>query len=302
MRTKKHNYTSLRGEMKEIYFKDQGTNLSHGFKKKILGVASYTLAKSFPGLSNKLAEKILCTPIKPNVKKIIPDDFELSHIEVMGKKVSIYKKGESEKVILFSHGWSASSVNFSSFFDSYIEAGYSVIAFDQFAHGESEGKISNYYFFYSVLKAVYDELSSMHKIVGIVGHSIGASACIGAQLPIDIKLCLISPLIPVVDSLYDNVKEFGLSGLMISTFLKSYERRFGIDINAIDPKALIKNMKNKSLIIHCNDDQFIKHKKNQPFYSENQKSNLIVLDGVGHFRILKSKDVVLKSLEFMNEE
>ena len=106
--------------MKEIYFTEHSGSFLQSIKKKILGVSSYTLAKFLPVVSNQVAEKVLCTPIKPKTKRRVPVDFHRTTIDVLGKKISIFKKGTSDKTVIFSHGWSSNGFHFSSFFDSYI--------------------------------------------------------------------------------------------------------------------------------------------------------------------------------------
>ena len=288
--------------MKEIYFTDHSASLNHKFKKKLLALGSYALARGVPFFSNRIAEKILCTPVKSKAQAKIPEGFRTSYIEVMNKKVAIYEKGVSDKVVLFVHGWSGNAFNFKSFFKTYIDAGYKVITFDQIAHGNSEGDTSNYYFFYQTLEAVYQHLSIDNNIEAIIAHSMGTSASVGARLPSGVKLCFIAPVIPVFDSLYSSVKGFGLSGLMVKKFLSSYESRFDLDLTSIDPKELIKSVDNPLKIIHSIDDQYIRPQDNLPYYSEKQKVNIVNLDGLGHFRILKSKEVVDLSLEFINDK
>jgi esterase/lipase len=284
--------------MKEIYFDTESRSISKVLKKKIINASSYTLAKISPKISNELAEKVLCTPIRPKIKRKIPSDFKVTKLKILDSVVNVYTKGTSDKYILFSHGWSGNAFNFSSFFDDFIDAGYSIICFDQIAHGYSEGKISNYYFFYNVFESVYKELVQTYNILGVVGHSMGASAIIGAKLPKELKLCLVAPLIPVFESLYSNTDSFGISSLTVKNFLKSYENRFSVSLNDIDPKNIVSKLKNDIYIVHSKDDQFIDHENNVPFYNQTQLDSVDLIDGVGHFRILKSEEVINKCLDF----
>lgn len=286
--------------MKEIYFETKAPSITQNIKKGFFKASSYTLAKIYPVLSNHLAERLLCTPVRPKVKRRIGSGFDVKQMRILGHDVNIYIKGQSSKYILFSHGWSGNAFNFSSFYDDFLDAGYSVICFDQIAHGHSEGNISNYYYFYNVFETIYNELKSKFDILGVVGHSMGSSAIVGSKLNADIKLCLIAPLIPVFESLYLNTERFGISPLTVSNFLKSYEKRFSVKLDEIDPKNIISKLKNDLLIIHSEDDQFIDHYRNLPFYNNSQKESVQMINGLGHFRILKSKEVIDKCLSFLN--
>lgn len=283
--------------MKEIYFsnQDNGFNL----KKFFLHYSSYSLARFTPKISNLLAEKILCTPIKSKVKKNVLDDFTKKRFSLMGNDLVVYEKGDSNKVVIFSHGWSGKGSDFSLYFDDIINLGFKVVVLDHVAHGDSKEKHSNFYFFYEGVKLILDEYKKDHQISSVIAHSMGAGATVAAIEDKDIKLFLLAPAISVFDFLYTSVTKFGLSARMVKTFLNSYEKKFSISVDNLDPKNKIKNIKNDMHIYHCFDDKFVKLDENLYFLNDVQKENLTSFNGLGHFRILKSKEVrdhILKKL------
>src|ERR671919_499626 len=51
--------------------------------------------------------------------------------------------GSSGPVVLLMHGWGGARAQMTGFVDPLLFAGYRVVAYDQPAHGESDGKMTN---------------------------------------------------------------------------------------------------------------------------------------------------------------
>ncbi|HEY6073502.1 MAG TPA: alpha/beta fold hydrolase, partial [Anaerolineales bacterium] len=51
--------------------------------------------------------------------------------------------GKGGLAVLLMHGWGGSRAQMTGFVDPLLEAGYGVVAYDQPAHGESEGRMTN---------------------------------------------------------------------------------------------------------------------------------------------------------------
>ena len=51
--------------------------------------------------------------------------------------------GESGPAVLLMHGWGGARAQMTGFVEPLLSAGYRVVAYDQPAHGESDGKMTN---------------------------------------------------------------------------------------------------------------------------------------------------------------
>lgn len=80
-----------------------------------------------------------------------------------------------EPTVLLLHGWGSHAARFGSFVEPLLTAGYRVVGIDAPAHGESSGKRSDLAQFRSALRRALQEFA---PVVGIVAHSMGASAAV----------------------------------------------------------------------------------------------------------------------------
>lgn len=79
------------------------------------------------------------------------------------------------RTVLLLHGWGSHAARFGSFVEPLLAAGYRVVGIDAPAHGESTGKRSDLAQFRAALQRALQEFA---PVVGIVAHSMGASAAV----------------------------------------------------------------------------------------------------------------------------
>src|SRR5215216_821091 len=60
-----------------------------------------------------------------------------------GGELAVSTWGDSGPAVLLMHGWGGARAQMTGFVDPLLAAGYRVIAYDQPAHGESDGKMTN---------------------------------------------------------------------------------------------------------------------------------------------------------------
>ncbi len=86
-------------------------------------------------------------------------------------------RGEPARLptVLLLHGWGSHAARFGSFVEPLLAAGYRVVGIDAPAHGESTGKRSDLAQFRVALRVALQEFT---PVVGIVAHSMGASAAV----------------------------------------------------------------------------------------------------------------------------
>jgi pimeloyl-ACP methyl ester carboxylesterase len=290
--------------MKAIYFGKQKNKPSvyDRYGKPVLEWGTEKLTKNFPDTSLKISESILCSPHRPKNAGDSPIDFEVHDIDVFGKKVRLYSKGESDKALLFIHGWSGSARNFKSFYKRALDQGYSVWGIDHVGHGDSEGKYSNFIYFVEGVKQAFQYVRARKNIAGVIGHSMGASAVVSAGLPSDIKTVLLSPVIPLFENMYDLTREFGISRKMVDHLFESIENRLARQIEELNPVERWKFFKNPRIIFHDVEDQFIPLEKNLKYIDSGKEIGLNITQGLGHFRILKDSALIHQSLEFLEDQ
>jgi len=60
-----------------------------------------------------------------------------------GGELAVTTWGSAGRTILLMHGWGGSRAQMTGFVDPLLSARYRVVAYDQPAHGESDGKLTN---------------------------------------------------------------------------------------------------------------------------------------------------------------
>ena len=80
--------------------------------------------------------------VKPKARTIIEwgNNYRLPF---EGGELAVTTWGNDAPAVLLMHGWGGARAQMTGFVDSLIIAGYRVVAYDQPAHGELDGKMTN---------------------------------------------------------------------------------------------------------------------------------------------------------------
>ena len=289
--------------MKAIYFSQNKAATSKSWSRNLLQWGSETLTEHFPRTSLKLSEHLLCRPTRPKRQRALDESFERHEILVHGQRLRLYRKGNSDRAIVFSHGWSGQASNFKRFMREALEQGFSVWAIDHLGHGESQGEYANFFLFVAGLEEAFRYIRARDAIVGMVGHSMGSSAIISAKIPSDIPVVLLAPVIPFFENMQEIITGFGISQKTLMHLFKEIEQRVGRDFADIDPQLQWSRFANRKLVFHDVEDKYIALEKNlASIPSSDPQTELNVTQGLGHFRILHDSAVIYQSLDFLRRK
>ncbi|HVY22872.1 MAG TPA: alpha/beta fold hydrolase [Steroidobacteraceae bacterium] len=287
--------------MKQIYFANgKDPSLLRRSRKGITRAVTGTSLRLFPGITTRLAERMLCVTSPPR-RKLVDLKFSVDELDVYDQKIRVFQTGTSDRSILFVHGWSGSSADFNAFYQPVLDAGFNVIAIDHVAHGASPGKVANMFLFVRAIEQVLNKNDT--RITGVIAHSMGASAVVNAvhMRHGDLPVVLISPVFPFFESLYQSVDNFGISTEWVDRLLTVFENRYGRSIDEIDPKITIQKFSNPVLTIQDRQDRHIPLETNRQHFTPHISASLHETDGLGHFKILGAEEVVARSVRFVKE-
>lgn len=223
-------------------------------------------------------------------------------VESRGKKIQLWKTGTGP-ALLFVHGWNGRGVQFQRFFQPALDAGYSVLFFDAPAHGHSEGETTNYLEVTESLKPIFN-----HKvgkdIVGVVAHSLGASAIINhlSRHYTPIKIVLIAPALRLLELLFTSFNIHGVPERTAIKLIKEVEKEFQIPLETQNPIDLIYQLSNNILIIHDKKDKTTPIGPSIQVAKERENTDLMETEGYGHNRLLKQKRVIEKTIHFIKNK
>lgn len=225
---------------------------------------------------------------------------ERFEIIVHDQKVQCWKWGKGPSII-FAHGWNGRGVQFCQFFNEVIKNGYSVIAFDGPAHGESEGKTSSYFQMTDTVRALIIYLQP-ENVFGLVGHSFGASAIINtlSKEHYQIPAVLIAPALKLKELLDRTFYTVGLPKSILKSLITDYEEKFSYNLKKDNPINLLKTFSLKALIVHDSEDLVTPFTESEEIADLYDSIELFRTDGLGHKRVLTKKSVINKTIDYLN--
>lgn len=213
-------------------------------------------------------------------------------IHVHGKAIQCWKWGRGPG-ILFVHGWNGRGVHFRHFFKEFINAGYTVVAYDAPAHGESEGQGTSYFELSDVVRSFLNPSLSL-DIQGIVAHSLGASAvinCLSKDKP-SIPAVLIAPALKLRQLLYNTFDNQGLPKIVYQTMIAELEACYGYSLYDDDPYRLLNMISSEVFIVHDKDDPITPYMDSKVLAEKLGHVYLLTTEGMGHKNILRDPTIV----------
>lgn len=211
-----------------------------------------------------------------------------------GEEIEVYSWGAGCPVLLV-HGWGGRAANFAAFIGPMRAAGLRVVAFDAPAHGQSSGTLSSGPAFASAIEMVEAQEGPFHAIVA---HSLGAlaSTCAqgrGVKVGRAVYLgacCWVEPL------LTDFIARFELAEEVRRELFRFSAGEFGseeISANAVAPRL----GDTVALLMHDPDDAEMPYHHSAAIAAAWPNALLVPTPGVGHRRILRSRDIITRTLE-----
>lgn len=210
----------------------------------------------------------------------------------------IAHKYGSGKTVLLVHGWGGRGLQLGSLIEPIVKQGFSVLALDGPAHGRSPGDWTSPTHFAGFLKSVSLELGSLHAIIA---HSFGAVTTILAlDNGVDAdRAVLISGANRYGDILKTYSEILGLSPEASHLFTQAVSYRVGVAAKELMVADYFARVKQPALIIHDRNDKELKFTESEALAKANPKARLVITEGLGHRRILKSDILVQKVTEFL---
>ncbi len=228
-------------------------------------------------------------------------DFELEILDKAQKEdftfeefsIRKYKWGNSNKRVLCVHGWEGQGANFGGIVDTLLDKGYEVVTFDAPSHGFSSKGKTNWFDYIRLTTQMAQE----YQPDVIISHSFGsvASATMlrnSQDLQIKQWFLITSP-----HDVKERIKDFsvplGVTDRTISKLIPLLESDTGEHIDDLNMSVFCADLKNvpEAFIIHGNGDKILPIRLSKRIHQDFPQSELIELDGLGHFRILWSDEL-----------
>ncbi|WP_456295077.1 lysophospholipase [Vibrio sp. AK197] len=280
----------------KIYF---NTSNKFSFKRSLVSVSTRLHHAVAPKHAENLARKLLLTPVRSKPKNAQPQGLIKRELKTSEGTLQTYQLGEGPVWVL-THGWSGTANQFMPLMEHIASQGYTALAYDHPAHGESEGVYGHIPGFVRGLEAVLDNCGD---VAGIIGHSMGTAAALEChhQKLLNCPMLLIAPVLDYLDNLFSSLKRSGYSMKLFNAVALELEKEYHYPLHSIDPYTKLCNRTSRTFIVHDQDDKFARFAVSQKAANEIDNVTLIATQGQGHGRIMKS-DFVMQAFNVLAQE
>jgi len=253
-----------------------------------------------------IIKKAISTLMNPQVRKLRANEEQIlamAQQEVLdyeGFKVQLYKWGSGTKKILMVHGWEGQAGNFSDVVTALLNEDVTIYAFDAPSHGHSSKGETSIFQFVEVVSI----LLRKHKVDYIVSHSFGGVATVSAlynnrDITVE-KYCLFTTPDRFTERIDDVANMIGLSDGIKKKLLARLQEDLDGDIETFNVSDFVQQVAvDKALIIHDKADRVIPISRARNVHSKWPASDMLEVEGTGHFRILRSSEVITAAVDFL---
>ena len=261
-----------------------------------------------PDLATAWAEQLFLTPPRPKDAALTSLDLIDAKSELLehkGRSIATWTWGARSReapAVLLAHGWGGNAAQMRGFVFPLLSAGYRVVAFDQPAHGASEGRLTGLPDFADVLAQVaWHAGARQGGIAGVVAHSLGgaaASLAMSRGLPVR-RAVVIATSLDVAAHARRFARWHGMPERVREAMQAAIEERFGVRWSQLDVARLAPGLAAPALVVHDRDDRVVPWTEATRFARLWPQARLLLTRGLGHRRILADEKVTAAAADFI---
>lgn len=257
----------------------------------------------FPGF---VVNKAYQTLTNPQIKKLrvheieVLDQAEKEKVEFSGFQIQTYKWGNGSKKVLLIHGWEGQSGNFAEIIEGLVNADYTVFAFDGPSHGFSSKGPTSLMEFTKLVGVMIRKF----EVSKLVSHSFGGvattySLSINPDIHIEKYVLLTAP--DRFSERIDHVaKQMGISENVKRKLIAKLKKESGMEVDQLNVSLFVQKINvERALIIQDRNDRIVPLSQSNEVHKHWKASTLEVIEGTGHFKILRDQKVVARVVEFL---
>lgn len=209
--------------------------------------------------------------------------------------------GESGPTVLLMHGWGGARAQMTGFVEPLLAAGYRVVAYDQPAHGESDGMLTNLLEISPTMDLIMQREGTFDAIIA---HSFGtivtSYALVKQNFPAPTKLVYLGAF----NRLWDAVPRFqvlaNLPDELINGLSQMIIENFGEGVlDEIVNEDLVKQIHIPALMFHDRSDNVTPVEDSRAIANAWTAAQYIETNGLGHRGALQSAEVHEQIVKFL---
>ncbi len=267
-------------------------------------------APESPIVSEVIIKKVYRTFFSPNKHEVkLEDEAILARgnnyrIPFEGGELAITTWGKKGPAVLLMHGWGGARSQMTGFVDPLLSAGYRVVAYDQPAHGESDGKMTSVLEIAPTMDLV---MQREGEFEAIIAHSFGtlitSYALTKLNFPHPAKLVYLGAFNRLLDSLPRFQVLAKLPDEIIAGLRKMIYQNFGEGVlDVINNETMTTRINIPALMFHDIADAVTPIEDSRAIAKAWKGVQFIETKGLGHRGALQSKEIHEQILNFLNTE
>ncbi len=262
------------------------------------------LSRTSPELASRIAMKIFSHPHKTGPRRQNElnwlADATPFRLPVLGRELAAWSWGDGPTILLH-HGWAGRGSQLGAFVKPLVTAGFSVVAYDAPAHGDSPGRTTNGFEMGAIIVEATRRMFGLH---GIIAHSLGCSSSAfamrsGIQVS---RLVFLNP--PAEMDTYAAVfgTSLGFSDGVIEMMKTGFTKECEVHWDDFRPTRLVRGIKVPLLVVSDKDDKQAPWQHGQSIAAACPTARFVATEGLGHSRILVDAWVIEQVIEFLTEQ
>jgi pimeloyl-ACP methyl ester carboxylesterase len=209
--------------------------------------------------------------------------------------------GDNGPAVLLMHGWGGARAQMTGFVDPLLSAGYRVVAYDQPAHGESDGKTTNLLRIAPTMDLVTQREG---KFDAIIAHSFGtlitSYALVKRNFPPPSRLVYFGAFNRLLDSLPRFQVLANLPDEVIDGLRDMIHENFGKDVlDAIVNETLAPQIHIPVLMFHDRSDNVTPVEDSRAIANAWMEAQYIETNRLGHRGALQSAEILEQVIKFL---
>ncbi len=256
----------------------------------------------FPELAGAWAERLFLTPPRNGAAAALDlIDARSTLFEHKGRHIATWRWGSSHApLVILAHGWGGYAAQMRAFVFPLLRAGYQVIAYDQPAHGVSEGKLTGLPDFADLLVDLSWHHGGAHAFIGhSLGAAAGALALASRRVRFD-RLVLVSPPADLVGYSRRFARWHWMPEAVRRAMQSAIEERYGVLWDNLEVARLAPRLRTPALVIHDRDDRHVPWTQGAHIARLWPGARLMSTDGLGHGRVLQDEAVTRAAADFIS--
>lgn len=278
------------------------TNVRFLFQTMLQRLALRTSAALQPALADALAERLFLTPPPARSTNALPDlsDGRATTLMHRGRRLALWHWGpEDAPAVVLAHGWGGRAAQMRHFVYPLRAAGFRVVAYDQPAHGGSEGRLSGLPDFAAALGRVVQKTGNVRAVVAhsLAGPALAYAIANGLALE---SVVLVSPPSDLVGYSRRFARWYRMPEQLRSAMQAAIEERFGVRWSCFELERLAPHLHARALVVHDADDRQVPFDQGLRIARVWAGARMLRTRALGHARILSDDRVVRAAADFVS--